>query len=123
MRLLIFIIALMLASCSRTVFIPSISRDTVRLINTQIDTLRTSDTVSVYVREKGDTLTICKYVTRWKDRVSLKVDTVYISRVDTVSVIKEVGKSLNVWQRMQLNTWWPISAVLAVLLVIIRFKR
>lgn len=122
MRLLIFILALMLASCSRTVFIPSISRDTVRLVNTHIDTLRTSDTVSVYVREKGDTLTICKYVTRWKDRVSLKVDTVYISRVDTVSVIKE-GESLNVWKRMQLNTWWPISAVLAVLLVIIRFKR
>lgn len=123
MRLLIFILALMLASCSRTVYIPSISRDTVRIVNAKIDTLRTADTVSVYVREKGDTLTICKYVTRWKDRVSLKVDTVYISRVDTVSVIKEGGGSLNVWQRMQLNTWWPISAVLAILLVILRFKR
>lgn len=123
MRTFLFIIALMLASCSRTVYVPSVSRDTVRLVNTHIDTLRTSDTVSVYVREKGDTLTVYKYVTRWRERVSSKADTVYMSRVDTVSVLNGSEKRINSWQRMQLNTWWPILAAFAVLLVILRYRK
>ena len=51
---------------------------------------------SVIVREKGDTVMIEKWHTKYRDR--LKTDTLYVSKTDSVQIPYPVEKKLTRWQ-------------------------
>lgn len=76
--------------------------DTVRENRTERDSIYVKD--SVYIREKGDTVWIEKWHTRWRD--VMKTDTVYMAKHDTltstITKTKEVEKPLTWWQKTRI---------------------
>ena len=123
--LLIIVFAVLLGwllmGCTTTKYvpIPEYHNDTVRVTQYQRDSIYMHD--SILVRQQGDTVTIDRWHTQYRDR--WHTDTIYKSRVDSVpykvDVIKEVPAKLSWWERLRLN----ISNVLlgVVVLVIIFF--
>ena len=66
--------------------------DTLRIIDRSRDSIITRDTVLLDRYRQGDTVYITRNVTRYRTRVSLRHDTLYQARRDTVSVPVEVVK-------------------------------
>lgn len=52
------------------------------------DTIREQRTDSIYIRERGDTVFLEKYRTVYKDRVTIRTDTVVLT--DSVQVVRQV---------------------------------
>lgn len=73
-------------SCTRTVYVPvessAVTSEVSALYSARIDTVLRSDTVTLVLSERGDTVT--RSVTRWRTRVSVIRDTVSVERTDTV---------------------------------------
>lgn len=120
-RLLIFIIILLTSAicigCRSVQYIPveTIRTDTVYFNHSQTDSVFVRD--SIYVNQKGDTVTEYryKYVYRYKDRI----DTLYISSRDTVSVPYPVEKQLTAWQQTKVNYGgWAIVLVFVFILIV-----
>lgn len=86
------LLVLLLSSCARKVYVPveTVRVDTLVKLAVRVDSVRLTD--SVYVSEKvvGDTVFIVRTRTQWRERVKLVTDTVYRSRVDTVTKVVEV---------------------------------
>jgi hypothetical protein len=76
----------------RYVTLPTVSRDTVRIMSRSHDTLITRDTFLLDRYRQGDTVYITRNVTHYRDRVTLRHDTIYRAKTDTVSVPVEVTK-------------------------------
>ena len=103
--LVIAVICVLACGCSRAVYVPvesvSYHTDTLRVINSRVDSVVMRDSVAVYV--KGDTVRITQYRDRlrWRDRV----DTVYKARVDTarVEVPVAVEKELSRWEKIKMD--------------------
>lgn len=103
--LVIAVICVLACGCSRAVYVPmesvSYRTDTLRVINSRVDSVVMRDSVAVYV--KGDTVRITQYRDRfrWRDRV----DTVYKARVDTarVEVPVTVEKELSRWEKIKMD--------------------
>ena len=98
------LLVLLLSSCSRSVYVPveTVRVDTFVKTAVRVDSVRLTDSVYVSERTVGDTVYIVKTRTQWRDRVKLVTDTVYRSRVDTVTKVVEVvvekrAKSRKVW--------------------------
>lgn len=93
------IICILLCGCTTTQYVPVVEHhtDTVRVNHTERDSIYIHD--STYIKEKGDTVLIEKWHTRWRDR--WQHDTIYKSRVDSVpapypvEIIKEVKAKPN----------------------------
>ena len=89
--------------------------DTVYISRTKTDSIVLHD--SIYEREylQGDTVVRYKYVqlTQWRER--LRVDTIYQSRTDTVSVIKDkVVTRESLASRFCRWVFWVLLAVAAL---------
>lgn len=104
---LMFVIAALLGwlltGCTTTRYVPVVEHKTDTLLwhsNTH-DSIYVHD--SIHVREKGDTVLIDRWHTRWRDR--WQYDTIYISKADSVpqpypvEVVKEVERPLTWWQQ------------------------
>ena len=82
---------------------------------------------SICIVQRGDTMFVEKYNIVYRDRCRdrLRVDS-FIQR-DTVSVVKEVEKPPNAWQRMKMRLGvtllWMLGAVAAWFLIRIIYKR
>lgn len=101
----------------------AVVRDTVRLFSARVDTVR--DSVSIYVESdrRGDTIykTVQKLV--WRDRVSIKRDTVWRVKTDTLRVAESVKASTTTQKSGGVPTLFKIFSVLtsiAVLYIIYR---
>ena len=96
---------LILGSCTTTryVTVPEYHTDTLIQNTVQKDSVFLHD--SIYQKEKGDTVLIEKWHTKYRER--LVHDTLYQHRIDTVSVPVpvnvEVAKPLSWWQRLRLH--------------------
>lgn len=90
---LIGLILLLLAGC-RTAAVStdshSASRDTVYLARHRVDTLRTADTLRLFVKERGDTVWIARDRVRWRERTAARTDTLWRHRTDTVREVERV---------------------------------
>lgn len=88
-----FLILFVLASC-RTAAVStdrhSASRDTVYLARHRVDTLRTADTLRLFVKERGDTVWIARDRVRWRERTAVRTDTLWRHRTDTVTRTERV---------------------------------
>jgi hypothetical protein len=96
---------LLLTGCTTTKYVPveTVRIDTMKVTKYERDSIYIHD--STIVREKGDTMLIEKWHTRWRDR--WMHDTVYQSRVDSVPkpypVEKRVPAELTWWQQTRLH--------------------
>ena len=116
---ILFVFAL-LASCRQVeyVTVEKVRTDTTYITKWQKDSVWLHD--SIHIRERGDTVTIERWHTQWRDR--LRVDTIYQATHDTipdpfpVETIKEVPAELSWWQRLRI--WIGNIGLLAILGVI-----
>ncbi len=106
---------LLLCGCSRKVYVPvdnvTLVTDTVYQSRLRVDSVTLRDSVAVI--QRGDTVTITKYRDRY--RVRERVDTVYSSAVDsvTVRVPYPVERELTAWERAKMQTGGVAIALLA----------
>lgn len=98
------VLVLLLSSCSRSVYVPveTVRVDTFLKTAVRVDSVRLTDSVYVSERTVGDTVYIVKTRTQWRDRLQLRVDTVYRSKTDTLTKVVEVvvekkAKRRKVW--------------------------
>lgn len=114
----------LLMGCTTTKYvpIPEYHNDTVRVTQYQRDSIYMHD--SILVRQQGDTVTIDRWHTQYRDR--WHTDTIYKSRVDSVpykvEVVKEIPAKLSWWERLRLNVSNVLLGV-AVLVIILFFIR
>lgn len=93
------------ASCTTTkyVTVPEVHTDTVRIANHQTDSIFVHD--SIYHMEKGDTILIERWHTKYKEK--MVYDTIYQHRIDTIPkpypVEVKVPRELSWWQRLRLH--------------------
>lgn len=110
---------LMLASCTRTVYVPTervtLRTDTVYSAKVRVDSVLLHD--SVIVVHNGDTVT----VTRYRDRYRVKEmrDTVYQSVVDSVRVREpvEVERELTRWESAKMKVGGVAMGIAGVLVL------
>lgn len=83
-----------------------VSRDTVRVVVERRDTVRTGDTLRVFVRERGDTVRVRMETIKWRTRVIDRHDTVWASRTDTVTRVERI----TVERPREMGDWmWPMA--------------
>lgn len=121
------LVALLLSSsCARKMYVPveTVRVDTFVKTAVRVDSVRLTDSVYVSERTVGDTVYVVKTRTQWRDRVQLRVDTVYRSRTDTVTkVVEVVVEKKAKWPKKLLGVM-GIMGVLGVMAYIIRvWKR
>ena len=117
--LILLFLVLLFGSCKtpeRIVVIETAHTDTLRLSSNIRDSIYLHD--SIYIRDKGDTVWVERWHTRWRDRTVH--DTTYISKTDSVPVpypvIQEVPKPLAWWQSLLIRIGAGTVAILLLLL-------
>mgnify|MGYP006874670905 CR=1 FL=1 len=113
--LILLFLVLLFGSCKtpeRIVVIETAHTDTLRLSSNIRDSIYLHD--SIYIRDKGDTVWVERWHTRWRDRTVH--DTTYISKTDSVPVpypvIQEVPKPLAWWQSLLIRIGAGTVAIL-----------
>jgi hypothetical protein len=120
----LFILSL-IAGCKsheRVVVVETVRADTLRLSRNIRDSVWLHD--SIYIRDKGDTMFIERWHTRWRDRTVH--DTTYVSKTDSVPVPYpvevKVQRELNWWQRLRMHAGGVALSLLAIWLGIQAWK-
>lgn len=119
--LYLFIILLTAALCSgcRTIeyrTLETVRSDTVYIQSAKVDSVMVRD--SIYIVERGDTVLEHRYhyIYKYRDRV----DTLYMSKTDTISVPYPVEKQLTKWQQTKVDYGgWAIGVVFVFILVVV----
>lgn len=108
--LLLFLAVLAATSCVRHVYIPveTTKSDTVYMNRVQLDSIYMRD--SVFIEKSGDTIREFqyKYIYRFKDRI----DTLYISKTDSIQVpypVEVVKYKTPQW------CWWALGSIVLLL--------
>lgn len=112
----LFILSL-IAGCKsheRVVVVETVRADTLRLSHNIRDSVWLHD--SIYIRDKGDTMWIERWHTRWRDRTVH--DTTYVSKTDSVPVPYpvevKVPCELSWWQRLRMHAGGVTLSLLAI---------
>jgi len=116
------VLVLLLSSCSRKVYVPveTVRVDTFVKTAVRVDSVRLTDSVYVSERTVGDTVYVVKTRTQWRDRLQLRVDTVYRSQTDTITKVVEVV----VEKKAKRRKMWPwLLGALAVGVVFFTFAE
>ena len=111
----VLVILAIVAGCRTVRTVPV---ETVRVEREYVDRLRVDSVVvrdSVIIREKGDTVVVKEYHTRYRDRV--KRDTVKVEKRDTIPVTVPVEKVKYKTPRIM---WWVIIVLAVMALPTIR---
>jgi hypothetical protein len=110
------VFGLLLTGCTTTKYVPieTVRTDTLKVTKYERDSIYIHD--STIVREKGDTMLIEKWHTRWRDR--WMHDTVYQSRVDSVPQPYPVTEYVE-RKRSKLDWFFIITGIIALIAVIV----
>ena len=107
----------LIAGCKsheRVVVVETVRADTLRLSHNIRDSVWLHD--SIYIRDKGDTMFIERWHTRWRDRTVH--DTAYVSKTDSVPVPYpvevKVPRELSWWQRLRMHAGGFALSLLAI---------
>lgn len=117
--LLIILLTAAICSGCRTIeycTIETVRSDTVYIQSAKVDSVMVRDSVHIY--QKGDTVTEfrLKYIYKYRDRV----DTLYLSKTDTISAPYPVEKKLTKWQQTKVNYGgWAMGIVFAFILIVV----
>lgn len=114
---LILALGMLLAGCRSIEYYPleTVRTDTVYVNRLAVDSIMVRD--SIYIHEKGDTVTEHRYhyIYKYRDRV----DTLYLASRDTVSVPYPVEKELTRWQSFKVDYGgWAITLVFVFILIV-----
>lgn len=109
-------VMLLLMGCSKKIYVPveSVRIDTFVKSAVRVDSVRLTDSVYIVEKMQGDTFYITKTKTQWRDRVRLVTDTIYRSKVDTVTKIVEVPAKKS---GVKISPWLIVSAIIALIAV------
>lgn len=106
----LFLVGLAATSCSKHVYVPveTTKSDTVYMNRVQLDSIYMRD--SVFIEKSGDTIREFqyKYIYRFKDRI----DTLYISKTDSIQVpypVEVVKYKTPQW------CWWALGGIVLLL--------
>ena len=88
-------------SCSspRPVVLERTYHDTVHINNLRLDSVYMHDSIYFESIVKGDTIYRTKEITRWRDRVSIKHDTIYTVRENKADISVPVERKLSLWKQ------------------------
>lgn len=119
------LVCLLMGSCTTTKYVqmPEYHNDTVRVTQYQRDSIYMRD--SILVRQQGDTVTIDRWHTQYRDR--WHTDTIYKSRVDSVpyriEVVRELREPLSWWERLRLNISNVLLGVIVFVIILFFIRR
>ena len=107
---------LLLTGCTTTKYVPieTVRTDTMKVTKYERDSIYIHD--STIVSEKGDTMLIEKWHTRWRDR--WMHDTIYQSRVDSVPQPYPVTEYVE-HKRSKTDWFFIITGIIALIAVIV----
>ena len=105
LALLIALLMMMLSGCAgtRIVQMPVSVHDTICTNIVRVDTFNNTEREYVNVFTAGDTVYKVREVTRWREHTSIKHDTLFIHKTDSVSVPVPVERKLTFWERQERN--------------------
>lgn len=89
------------SSCStpKPVVLERTLHDTVHVNNLRLDSIFQHDSIYFESIIKGDTVYRTKEITRWRDRVSIKHDTIYTVRENKDDISVPVERKLSLWKQ------------------------
>lgn len=94
-----FIICCSSCSTPKPVVLERTLHDTVHVNNLRLDSIFQHDSIYFESIIKGDTVYRTKEITRWRDRVSIKHDTIYTVREDKDDISVPVERKLSLWKQ------------------------
>lgn len=96
------VLVLCCSSCStpKPVVLERTLHDTVHVNNLRLDSVFMHDSIYFESIIKGDTVYRTKEITRWRDRVSIKHDTVYAVREKSVDIPVPQERTVPLWCRI-----------------------
>lgn len=106
-------------SCSspRPVVLERTYHDTVHINNIRLDSIYMHDSIYFESIIKGDTVYRTKETTRWRDRVSIKHDTVYAVREKSVDIPVPQERTVPLWIHILKGVY--VLAILVSLIYIV----
>lgn len=95
------VLVLCCSSCStpKPVVLERTYHDTVHINNLRLDSVYMHDSIYFESIIKGDTVYRTKEITRWRDRVSIKHDTIYTVRENKDDISVPVERKLSLWKQ------------------------
>lgn len=113
------LVLLLFGGCKSVRYVPvqTVKTDSLYLSVHYRDSIHVHD--SIYVRDQGDTVTVDRWHTVYRDR--MMSDTMYIERIDSVQVPFPVEKKLTWWQNTKLGFGEFSIGIILVLLIVIVF--
>lgn len=95
------VLVLCCSSCStsKPVVLERTLHDTVHVNNLRLDSVYMHDSIYFESIVKGDTIYRTKEITRWRDRVSIKHDTIYTVRENKADISVPVERKLSLWKQ------------------------
>ena len=115
----------MCSSCTTTKYVPlpEYHTDTLRITKYERDSIYVHD--STLIREKGDTVMIERWHTRWRDR--WQHDTIYVAHNDTIVRSIEVPKyqdaPLTWWQQARMHVGGIVIYGILIILTIKLYRK
>lgn len=111
-KILFILLALLLAGCTKTMYVPVESVRTEYQDRYHRDSIYLLD--SVFVREKGDTVLIHKYSIEYRDRI--RVDS--FCKTDSIQVPYPVEMQLGKWEQAKMDVGGVAIGALLLVFVI-----
>ena len=119
MRCVMVFMLLLLTCCRQVEYVPiEISvRDTVIHERVRVDSVMQTDSVFLHIHTVGDTVFSEKTKVVYRDRFSLKHDTVFMSRTDTIKIPTPIEHKATAWERIvdRLEVFVTLLGVIVVL--------
>lgn len=119
--LIALLMMMMLAGCAgtRIVQMPVVTHDTICTNIVRVDTFNNTEREYVNVFTAGDTVYKVREVTRWREHTSIKHDTLFVHKTDSVSVPVPVERKPTFWERQERNIEKMVIALLGYVAVVL----
>lgn len=121
---LLAIVALLLAGCKTTEYVPIevMKTDSIYITKVKVDSIVSRDSIFINTYTKGDTIFVDKekFIYRYKDR--LRTDTMIVEKVDSICYTKtiEVERTLSWWESLKQEIGgFAIGIAIALILLIL----
>ena len=115
------------SSCStpKPVVLERTLHDTVHVNNLRLDSIFQHDSIYFESIVKGDTVYRTKEITRWRDRVSIKRDTVYAVREKSVDIPVPQERTVPLWIHILKGVYVlvPLASLIYIVVMIWLYHR
>ena len=95
-----FIMCCTSCSTSKPVVLQRTLHDTIHVNNLRLDSVYMHDSIYFESIIKGDTVYRTKEITRWRDRISIKHNTIYAVRENKIEIPVPVECKLPLWKQL-----------------------